>query len=180
MIVKALITFAILTSVQPATSQAPKAGITDCSGFELGPPPPPPPPGATWPDFRDAHTWCRANWCEIVSELVPTPTSIVKNDSNWSRITIIRSEAFFGDSFQLAFREFADGRVLVDGWAFPAWSATIHLMYDSQLKHPKSTPKSVSKAVPVLSNSLLLDQTFKIKFAKLLRNLHVLITDLQT
>jgi hypothetical protein len=50
-------------------------------------------------------------------------------------------------------------------------------MYEFLLKHPKSTPKSVSKAVPVLSNSLLLDQAAKIKFKRLLKNLRVLTTN---
>jgi len=51
-------------------------------------------------------------------------------------------------------------------------------MYEFQLKHPESTPKSVSKAVPVLSNSLQLDQAAKIKFKTLLRKLRFLTTDL--
>jgi len=164
MIRVACISLLLLASAREAAGQVIQYPKSECAGFELGPPPPPPPPGASerdHPDFRDAHKWCRANWCSLVNALVSSSPVLTKEQKGWSNFTLIRTEAFFGDSFQLAIWEFPDGRIEVRTWELPHWSSTIGLLFRFRYEHPDSLPPDAAKTVPVKINSIHLSQSSK-------------------
>ena len=141
-----------LASTQSGASQEAQHQNSDCAGFELGPLPPPPPPGmpaSKFPDYREAHRWCRLNWCSLITALVPPPRLLASKHQGWSRFTILRTEAFFGDSYQLAIWEFPDGQIVASKWILPHWSATTEALYRFRFEHPNSLPPDASKSVPV-------------------------------
>lgn len=164
MIRAACISILLLASAREAEGQVIQYPKSECAGFELGPPPPPPPPGATesdYPDLRDAHKWCRVNWCSLINILVSNSPALREERKGWSNFTLLRTEAFFGDAFQVAIWEFPDGRIEVRIWELPPWNATTGLLYRFRHEHPDSLPPDVAKAIPVKITSSSLTQSSK-------------------
>jgi hypothetical protein len=160
MIIRASILLVLIAWGNLVFSQVASIQGFGCHGLRLGPTPPPPPPGEEanskeYPDNRDAHAWCRKNWCEILTTLIPAPEVIDSSSSDWSRLVVVRTEAFFGSTFQISFREYKDGRVEINRWSLPAWSEVEGRLYECHTAHPNLSPVEVAKSVPVTHSSLV-------------------------